>query len=242
MLGLVEGIAEATSQISRVFSGWLSDLLGRRKALTVAGYGLAAATKPLFPLATSVATVLIARFADRVGKGIRAAPRDALVADVTPAEQRGEAFGLRQSLDTVGAILGPVTAKCLSGRALAGQDRCTATPDLRALCSDRGRSPARLRPVSRRALPWHRPVGVAYGAHPRCARGPRRGNGARAFARERLRPIWSHHRACRFGGKRVGRNSVGHYRADSDVRSRRLPRRRRPGWLPASRQAAESRG
>ena len=110
MLGLVEGIAEATSQISRVFSGWLSDLLGRRKALTVAGYGLAAATKPLFPLATSVATVLIARFADRVGKGIRAAPRDALVADATPAEQRGEAFGLRQSLDTVGAILGPVTA------------------------------------------------------------------------------------------------------------------------------------
>jgi len=110
VLGLIEGIAEATAQITRVLSGWLSDLLNRRKALTVAGYGLAAATKPLFPLATSVATVLIARFADRVGKGIRGAPRDALLADVAPAGQRGEAFGLRQSLDTVGAVLGPVTA------------------------------------------------------------------------------------------------------------------------------------
>ena len=110
VLGLVEGIAEATAQITRVFSGWLSDLLNRRKALTVVGYGLAAATKPLFPLATSVGTVLIARFADRVGKGIRGAPRDALVADITPVDQRGAAFGLRQALDTVGAILGPVTA------------------------------------------------------------------------------------------------------------------------------------
>jgi MFS family permease len=110
VLGLVEGIAEATAQITRVFSGWLSDLLNRRKALTVVGYGLAAATKPLFPLATSVGTVSIARFADRVGKGIRGAPRDALVADITPVDQRGAAFGLRQALDTVGAILGPVTA------------------------------------------------------------------------------------------------------------------------------------
>lgn len=110
VLGLVEGIAEATAQITPVFSGWLSDTLRRRKALAVAGYGLAAATKPLFPLATSVATVLIARFADRVGKGIRGAPRDALVADITPADQRGAAFGLRQSLDTIGAILGPLTA------------------------------------------------------------------------------------------------------------------------------------
>jgi Na+/melibiose symporter-like transporter len=110
VLGLVEGIAEATAQITRVFSGRLSDLLNRRKALTVVGYGLAAATKPLFPLATSVGTVSIARFADRVGKGIRGAPRDALVADITPVDQRGAAFGLRQALDTVGAILGPVTA------------------------------------------------------------------------------------------------------------------------------------
>jgi sugar phosphate permease len=110
VLGLIEGIAEATAQITRMLSGWLSDLLNRRKALTVAGYGLAAATKPLFPLATSVGTVLIARFADRVGKGIRGAPRDGLLADVAPPGQRGEAFGLRQSLDTVGAVLGPGAA------------------------------------------------------------------------------------------------------------------------------------
>jgi MFS family permease len=112
-LGVIEGIAEATAQITRVFSGWLSDALGRRKALTVAGYGLAAATKPLFPLANSIGLVLIARFLDRIGKGIRGAPRDALVADVTPPEKRGEAFGLRQSLDTVGATLGPAAAIAL---------------------------------------------------------------------------------------------------------------------------------
>jgi MFS family permease len=109
-LGVVEGIAEATAQITRVFSGWLSDVLGRRKALTVAGYGLAAVTKPLFPLANSIGLVLLARFLDRIGKGIRGAPRDALIADLTPADQRGAAFGLRQSLDTVGATLGPVVA------------------------------------------------------------------------------------------------------------------------------------
>ena len=109
-LGVVEGIAEATAQITRVFSGWLSDVLGRRKALTVAGYGLAAVTKPLFPLANSIGLVLLARFLDRIGKGIRGAPRDALVADLTPADKRGAAFGLRQSLDTVGATLGPSAA------------------------------------------------------------------------------------------------------------------------------------
>ena len=109
-LGVVEGIAEATAQITRVFSGWLSDVLGRRKALTVAGYGLAAVTKPLFPLANSIGLVLLARFLDRIGKGIRGAPRDALVADLTPADKRGAAFGLRQSLDTVGATLGPAAA------------------------------------------------------------------------------------------------------------------------------------
>jgi MFS family permease len=109
-LGIVEGIAEATAQVTRVFSGWLSDALGRRKALTVAGYGLAAITKPLFPLANSIALVLVARFLDRIGKGIRGAPRDALVADLTPPEKRGAAFGLRQSLDTVGATLGPAAA------------------------------------------------------------------------------------------------------------------------------------
>ena len=109
-LGVVEGIAEATAQVTRVFSGWLSDALGRRKALTVAGYGLAAVTKPLFPLANSIGLVLVARFLDRIGKGIRGAPRDALVADLTPADKRGAAFGLRQSLDTVGATLGPAAA------------------------------------------------------------------------------------------------------------------------------------
>jgi MFS family permease len=110
MLGLVEGVAEATAQVTRIFSGWLSDRLQRRKALAVLGYGLAAATKPLFPLASSVGTVMFARFADRIGKGIRAAPRDALIADVTPPERRGAAFGLRQSLDTIGAVLGPAAA------------------------------------------------------------------------------------------------------------------------------------
>jgi len=110
VLGLVEGIAEGAAQIVKVFSGWLSDTLRRRKALAVAGYGLAAITKPLFPLASTVALVAFARLVDRIGKGIRGAPRDALVADVTPPAQRGAAFGLRQSLDTVGATLGPLLA------------------------------------------------------------------------------------------------------------------------------------
>jgi len=109
-LGLIEGIAEATAHITRVFSGWLSDTLQRRKALAVAGYGLAAVTKPLFPLANAIWLVAMARFLDRIGKGIRGAPRDALIADVTPAEKRGTAFGLRQSLDTVGATVGPLLA------------------------------------------------------------------------------------------------------------------------------------
>jgi len=110
VLGVVEGIAEATAYIARVFSGWLSDTLQRRKALAVAGYGLAAITKPLFPIAHAVWLVALARFLDRIGKGIRGAPRDALVADVTAPAQRGAAFGLRQSLDTVGATIGPLLA------------------------------------------------------------------------------------------------------------------------------------
>ncbi len=109
-VGVVEGIAEATASIVKVFSGVLSDRLGRRKPLVVLGYALAAASKPLFPLAGSVPLVLVARFMDRVGKGIRGAPRDALIADVTPAEVRGGAYGLRQALDTVGAVLGPLAA------------------------------------------------------------------------------------------------------------------------------------
>ena len=109
-VGVVEGIAEATASIVKLFSGVLSDRLGRRKPLVVLGYALAAASKPLFPLAGSVPLVLVARFMDRVGKGIRGAPRDALIADATPAEVRGAAYGLRQALDTVGAVLGPLAA------------------------------------------------------------------------------------------------------------------------------------
>ncbi|HLK15237.1 MAG TPA: MFS transporter [Fimbriimonadaceae bacterium] len=109
-VGLIEGVGEATSQIVKVFSGAISDFVGKRKVLLMAGYGLAALTKPLFPLAGSADVVFLARVLDRVGKGIRGAPRDALVADVTPPDVRGAAFGLRQSMDTVGAILGPVAA------------------------------------------------------------------------------------------------------------------------------------
>lgn len=109
-VGAIEGVAEATASIVKIFSGAVSDWFASRKLLAILGYGLAAATKPLFPLAPNVAWVMAARFIDRVGKGIRGAPRDALVADVTPAELRGAAFGLRQSLDTVGAFLGPAVA------------------------------------------------------------------------------------------------------------------------------------
>jgi MFS family permease len=109
-LGVIEGVAEATTCIVKVFSGALSDYFGRRKPLALLGYGMAALTKPLFPLASSAGMVFFARFIDRIGKGIRGAPRDALVADVTPPEQRGAAFGLRQSLDTIGAFAGPVLA------------------------------------------------------------------------------------------------------------------------------------
>lgn len=109
-VGVIEGIAEATASITKVFSGALSDRLGKRKLLTVLGYGLAALTKPVFPIASGLEWLTAARFVDRVGKGIRGAPRDALVADVTPAELRGAAFGLRQALDTVGAFLGPLLA------------------------------------------------------------------------------------------------------------------------------------
>ncbi|HEX7952431.1 MAG TPA: MFS transporter [Burkholderiales bacterium] len=109
-VGIIEGIAEATAAITKIFSGALSDYLGRRKFLMVLGYGLAALTKPIFPLATSIGWVFGARFVDRVGKGIRGAPRDALVADIVPARLRGAAYGLRQALDSVGAFLGPLLA------------------------------------------------------------------------------------------------------------------------------------
>jgi MFS family permease len=109
-VGFIEGIAEATASITKIFSGALSDWLGKRKLLAAIGYGLAAFTKPIFPLATSVSWLVAARFIDRIGKGIRGAPRDALVADIAPPELRGASFGLRQSLDTVGAFLGPLAA------------------------------------------------------------------------------------------------------------------------------------
>lgn len=113
LVGLIEGLAEATAAITKVFSGWLSDRIGKRKLLAVIGYGLGALTKPVFPLAATPLAIFGARMADRVGKGIRGAPRDALVADITPPEIRGAAYGLRQSLDTIGAFSGPLIAIAL---------------------------------------------------------------------------------------------------------------------------------
>jgi len=112
-VGFIEGLAEATASIVKIFSGALSDRLGARKALAVAGYGLAAFTKPVFPLAPTIGWLVAARVVDRIGKGVRGAPRDALVADLAPPERRGAAFGLRQSLDTVGAFIGPLLAIAL---------------------------------------------------------------------------------------------------------------------------------
>ena len=113
MVGLIEGVGEATASISKLFSGWASDKLGKRKALTVIGYGLGALSKPLFALAPASSLVLAARFSDRVGKGIRGAPRDAMVGDMVSRDLRGAAYGLRQALDTVGAFAGPLIAIAL---------------------------------------------------------------------------------------------------------------------------------
>ena len=112
-LGVIEGVAEAIALIAKVFSGVFSDWVGRRKGLAVLGYGLSAATKPMFALATGAGLVATARFVDRIGKGVRDAPRDALLADVAPRAIRGAAYGLRQSLDTVGAFAGPLIATVL---------------------------------------------------------------------------------------------------------------------------------
>lgn len=109
-LGAIDGIAEATANFAKLFSGRLSDRSQKRKPWVMAGYGLAALSKPLFPLAANVWALMAARFADRIGKGIRGSPRDAMVADETPPEIRGRAFGLRQALDTVGALLAPIAA------------------------------------------------------------------------------------------------------------------------------------
>ena len=113
VIGLIEGTAEALVLIVKVFSGYLSDAWGRRKPLVLLGYGLAALSKPLFPMAGSVSTIVAARLLDRFGKGIRGAPRDALIADVTPVAIRGSAFGLRQAMDTLGAVVGPLCAVAL---------------------------------------------------------------------------------------------------------------------------------
>ena len=109
-IGFIEGLAETVASLLKIFSGALSDRIGKRKGLLLVGYGLSALVKPLFLLADSAAIVLAARAADRVGKGIRGAPRDALVADVTTSANRGRAYGLRQSLDTTGAVIGPMVA------------------------------------------------------------------------------------------------------------------------------------
>lgn len=113
VIGIIEGVAEATALILKVFSGGISDYVGKRKGLALLGYGLGALSKPLFAIAPTSGVVFSARMIDRVGKGIRGAPRDALVADVTPPEIRGAAYGLRQSLDTIGAFLGPLLAVAL---------------------------------------------------------------------------------------------------------------------------------
>jgi MFS family permease len=113
MIGLIEGVGEATASISKLFSGWVSDKLGKRKALVAIGYGLGALSKPLFALASTSSLVLAARFSDRVGKGIRGAPRDAMIGDMVPTGLRGAAYGLRQALDTVGAFVGPLIAVAL---------------------------------------------------------------------------------------------------------------------------------
>jgi MFS family permease len=109
-VGFIEGIAEAAAMITKIFSGALSDWLGKRKLLAAIGYGLAAFTKPVFPLATGLGWIVAARFVDRIGKGIRGAPRDALIADLAPGHLRGASYGLRQALDNVGAFLGPLAA------------------------------------------------------------------------------------------------------------------------------------
>ena len=113
MVGLIEGVGEATASISKLFSGWISDKFAKRKALTVIGYGLGACSKPLFAVAATPMLVLVARFSDRIGKGIRGSPRDAMIADMTPSRRRGAAYGLRQALDTVGAFAGPLIAIAL---------------------------------------------------------------------------------------------------------------------------------
>ncbi len=126
LIGLIEGVAETTASLMKIYSGWLSDKLGRRKELTVAGYGLAALATPLLLVARSWPVVLIYRFVDRLGKGVRTAPRDALIADSIPPEHRGIAFGLHRAADTGGAFIGLLLAMGLVWRLQLGQWRLTA--------------------------------------------------------------------------------------------------------------------
>lgn len=161
-IGLIEGAAESLVLVTKVFSGYVSDAVGRRKPLVLLGYGLSAVVKPLFPMADSIAMVTTARMLDRFGKGIRGAPRDALVGDLAPPEIRGASFGLRQSMDTVGAVLGPLMAVVLLWW-LAGDVQTVlwfaVIPGVIAVLlllklpepRDRARKPARL-PLSRDGL------------------------------------------------------------------------------------------
>jgi MFS family permease len=181
-VGLLEGAAEATAQVTKLFSGVLSDRLGRRKALVVAGYGLAALTKPLFPLADTVGLVFAARLVDRVGKGVRGAPRDALIADISPPEVRGAAYGLRQALDTVGAVIGPLLAVglmlLLAGdiRAVLWRRSCRRSPRWPCWCGAYASlSGLRLPPARRHGhrsgcaswQSWGRPIGGSWRSAPR---------------------------------------------------------------------------
>lgn len=169
-VGAIEGIGEATAAITKLFSGWLSDRLGKRKLLAVIGYGLGALSKPLFALALTPAWVLVARFTDRVGKGTRGAPRDALVGDLAPAGMKGAAYGLRQSLDTVGAFVGPLLAIALMA---LFHDRfrlvfwCALIPGFVAvtILIVAVRDPARPKPVRPRRAPiqWQALRGLGVG-------------------------------------------------------------------------------
>jgi MFS family permease len=156
IVGLIEGVAESTASLTRLFSGWLSDKLGKRKALTVAGYSLSAVAKPLYLLANSWPVVLILRFADRLGKGIRTAPRDALVADSIKAENRGFAFGLHRAADTLGATIGLARFTRSSGSASFPPFwASSASSCSRATCRRRRSRP----PRRARRIPRSRPPG-----------------------------------------------------------------------------------
>ncbi len=119
-VGLIEGIAETTASLLKLFSGWLSDKLNRRKVLVVGGYGLSGLTRPVIAIATAGWHILGARFVDRIGKGLRTAPRDALIADSTPPESRGKAFGFHRSMDHAGAVVGPIVAFIIMASAIFG--------------------------------------------------------------------------------------------------------------------------